>query len=61
MIDSQIGTARFIRKKFKWPEHNIDKFVRRILHIREMIKIKPADNKILESQIFYIFDKGFTR
>lgn len=53
-------TARVLRNKFKWPEHNINKFVRRLSSISEVvipdIKIniieeKDSDNRILECAV----------
>ena len=50
-------TVRILRGKFKWPEHNIDKFVRRLSDISEnirpgikfnVIKERESDNRILE-------------
>ena len=53
-------TVRILRKKFKWPEHNIDKFVRRLSDISEntrpgikfnVIKERESDNRILECAV----------
>jgi len=53
-------TVRILREKFKWPEHNIDKFVRRLSDISEnirpgikfnVIKEKESDNRILECAV----------
>jgi hypothetical protein len=49
-----------LRNKFHWPEHNIDKFVRRISHICEIVKTNhklevikddPSDNMVLECAV----------
>ncbi len=53
-------TAGVLRNKFKWPEHNISKFVRRLSSIGEVIipdvkiniiKEKDSDNRILECAV----------
>ena len=53
-------TVRILREKFKWPEHNIDKFVRRLSDISEnirpgikfnVIKERESDNRILECAV----------
>lgn len=53
-------TVRILRKKFKWPEHNIDKFIRRLSDISEnirphielnIIKEMESDNRILECAV----------
>ena len=53
-------TAGVLRNKFYWPEHNIDKFVRSISHVCEIVKINQkleiikenaSDNKILECAV----------
>jgi len=50
-------TVRILKKKFKWPDHNIDKFIRRLSAISEnikpriklsIVKEKESDNRILE-------------
>ena len=50
-------TESVLREKFKWPEHNIDKFVRRLSGISEnirpgnklnVIKERESDNRVLE-------------
>ena len=53
-------TVRILREKFKWPEHNIDKFVRRLSDISEnirlaiklnVIKERESDNRVLECAV----------
>ena len=53
-------TVRVLKEKFKWPGHNIDKFVRRLSGISENVrpciklsiaKEKESDNRILECAI----------
>jgi putative PIN family toxin of toxin-antitoxin system len=53
-------TVRILREKFKWPEHNIDKFVRRLSDISEnlrpaiklnIIKERESDNRVLECAV----------
>jgi len=53
-------TVKVLRNKFYWPEHNIDKFIRRISHICEIVKISQKidiikdnvnDNNILECAV----------
>lgn len=53
-------TVRVLKEKFKWPGHNIDKFVRRLSGISEnirpciklsIVKEKESDNRILECAI----------
>lgn len=53
-------TAKKLREKFKWPEHNIQKFLRRTSHLAELtnpkqslkvIKADESDNRILECAI----------
>ncbi len=53
-------TVRILEEKFKWPEHNINKFVRRLSDISEnikpgikvnVIKERESDNRILECAI----------
>ncbi|MCL4386577.1 MAG: putative toxin-antitoxin system toxin component, PIN family [Actinobacteria bacterium] len=53
-------TVRILREKFKWPEHNIDKFVRRLsdisVDIRPQIKLnvikeRESDNRVLECAV----------
>ncbi|MEA2015519.1 MAG: putative toxin-antitoxin system toxin component, PIN family [Actinomycetota bacterium] len=53
-------TAGILRNKFYWPEHNIDKFVRRVSHVCEIIetgdklnviKDDASDNMILECAV----------
>ncbi len=53
-------TVRILKEKFKWPEHNIDKFVRRLSGISENIrpgikldavKERESDNRILECAV----------
>ena len=53
-------TVRIFREKFKWPEHNIDKFVRRLSDISEnigltiklnVIKERESDNRVLECAV----------
>ena len=50
-------TVRILREKFKWPEHNIDKFESRLsdisVNIRSGIKLniikeRESDNRVLE-------------
>ncbi|MBU4293953.1 MAG: putative toxin-antitoxin system toxin component, PIN family [Actinobacteria bacterium] len=53
-------TVRILREKFKWPEHNIDKFVRWLSDISEnlrpaiklnIIKERESDNRVLECAV----------
>ena len=53
-------TARILEEKFKWPQHNIDKFKRRLPDISDniepeikldIIKERESDNRILECAI----------
>jgi len=53
-------TVRILREKFKWPEHNIDKFMRRLsdisVNIRPGIKLnvikeRESDNRVLECAV----------
>lgn len=53
-------TVRILREKFKWPEHNIDKFTKNLLDISEniitanklnVIKERESDNRILECAV----------
>ena len=53
-------TVRVLKEKFKWPGHNIDKFVRRLSGISEnvrpcirlsIVKEKESDNRILECAV----------
>jgi len=53
-------TIRILREKFKWPEHNIDKFVSRLSDISEnirlaiklnVIKERESDNRVLECAV----------
>lgn len=53
-------TAKKLREKFKWPEHNIQKLLRQTSHLAELVNpkeslqiIKPdePDNRILECAI----------
>jgi len=53
-------TARILEEKFKWPQHNIDKFKRRLSDISEnirpkikldIIKERESDNRILECAV----------
>jgi len=53
-------TARILEEKFKWPQHNIDKFKRRLSDISDNIKPKikldiikerESDNRILECAV----------
>ncbi len=53
-------TVRILRSKFSWPEHNIDKFIRRISHICEIVKTNrkleiikddASDNIVLECAV----------
>lgn len=53
-------TAGILRNKFYWPEHNIDKFVRRISHVCEIVKTShkvevvkddASDNMIIECAV----------
>jgi putative PIN family toxin of toxin-antitoxin system len=55
-----IETVRILREKFKWPEHNIDKFVNRLSDISEnirlaiklnVIKERESDNRVLECAV----------
>jgi len=52
-----IETTRILKEKFKWPQHNIDKFIRRLSDISEnikpenklsVIKEREPDNRVLE-------------
>ncbi len=54
-------TVRILKEKFKWPDHNIDKFTRRLSTISEnirpriklsIVKEKESDNRILECAVF---------
>ena len=53
-------TVRILKEKFKWPVHNIDKFIRRLSAISEntrpfirlsIVKEKESDNRILECAV----------
>ena len=53
-------TVRILREKFKWPEHNIDKFTGRLSGISEnikpaikldVIKERESDNRVLECAV----------
>ena len=53
-------TARILEEKFKWPQHNIDKFKRRLSDISDnirpkikldIIKEREPDNRILECAV----------
>ncbi|MGM0365182.1 MAG: putative toxin-antitoxin system toxin component, PIN family [Actinomycetota bacterium] len=53
-------TVRILREKFKWPEHNIDKFVRRLSDISvnvksrinvNIVKERGPDNRIIECAV----------
>lgn len=53
-------TVRILREKFKWPEHNIDKFMRRLSDISvnikpvnklNVIKERESDNSVLECAV----------
>jgi len=53
-------TAKKLREKFKWPEHNIKKFLRQTSHLAELtnpkkslkvIKADETDNRILECAV----------
>ena len=53
-------TVRILREKFKWPEHNIDKFARRLSDISvnikpgiklNVIKERESDNRVLECAV----------
>jgi len=54
-------TERILEDKFKWPRHNIDKFIRRLSDISEnirpdikidIIKERESDNRILECAVY---------
>jgi len=53
-------TVRILREKFKWPEHNTDKFMRRLSDISadirpqiklNVIKERESDNRVLECAV----------
>jgi len=55
-----VETARILDEKFKWPQHNIDKFKRRLSYISEnirpeikidIIEERESDNRILECAV----------
>jgi len=57
IIEETVGV---LRNKFYWPDHNINKFIRRISHICEIVKINQkleiiknddSDNRILECAV----------
>lgn len=43
-------TARKLRKKFEWPEHNIQKFLRQSSHLAELINPEETLNVIVEDE-----------
>lgn len=53
-------TARKLREKFRWPEHNIQKFLRQTSHLAELVNPEEtlnvivgdeSDNRILECAV----------
>jgi len=55
-----VETVKILEEKFKWPQHNVDKFKRRLLDISEnippsvkldIIKERESDNRILECAV----------
>ncbi len=53
-------TVKILEEKFKWPQHNVDKFKRRLSDISEniqprvkldIIKERESDNRILECAV----------